>query len=238
MKILAFSSSRSGKSGYLENAIPVIRDFLGIKAINIAFVPFASVDKDYEEYTSKVREALKGLPYILDTVFPQKAKYIIQQSDAIMVGGGNTFKLLHDLYQLDLLDILRRKVKAGDPYIGWSAGSNITGLTIGTTNDMPIIETRSFKSLGLFPFQINPHYVNQKLEGFHGETRDQRLEEFVKMNVGASVVCLPEGSFLQLENKTLTYGGGESAILFYSSKEEETFSRKQIYNNSNLSFLL
>lgn len=238
MDILAFSSSRSGKSGYLETAVPVIGNFLGDKILNIAFIPFASANKNYEEYTSKVREALTGLPYIIHVVFPDNAESIIRNSEAVMVGGGNTFKLLHDLYQLDLLEIIRKKVSGGTPYIGWSAGSNILGPTIGTTNDMPIIEPKSFKALGLFPFQINPHYVNQKVEGFNGETRDQRLEEFMKMNIGVSIVCLPEGSFLQMKNSVLSYKGSESAVLFYSNKDEGNFSRKTIYHDSNLSWLL
>ena len=238
MNILAFSSSRSGKSCYLENAVPIIGSFLGDKKLNIAFIPFASANKNYEEYTSKVREALTGLPYVIETVFPGNAKSIIGGSDVVMVGGGNTFKLLHDLYQLDLLEIIRKKISGGTPYIGWSAGSNILGPTIGTTNDMPIIEPKSFKALDLFPFQINPHYVNQKVEGFNGETRDQRLEEFMKMNVGTSIVCLPEGSFLQMKNSILTFHGSENGVLFYSNKDEKNFFRKTIYHDSNLSYLL
>src|SRR6185312_2073464 len=119
---------------------PFIKRFLGSKATNIAFIPFASADNDYEEYTFKVREALKSLPFTVETALPENAKSIIDKSNVIMVGGGNTFKLLHDLYQLNLLDMIRDKVNAGAPYIGWSAGANITGATIGTTNDMPIIE--------------------------------------------------------------------------------------------------
>lgn len=238
MNILAFSSSRSGKSGYLEIAFPIMGSFLGDKILNIAFIPFASANKNYEEYTSKVREALTGLPYVIQTVFPDNAESIIRNSEAIMVGGGNTFKLLHDLYQLNLLEILRKKVLEGTPYIGWSAGSNILGPTIGTTNDMPIIEPESFKGLDLFSFQINPHYVNQKIEGFNGETRDQRLEEFLKMNADTSIVCLPEGSLLQMKNSILTFHGSETGVLFYSSKDEKNFSRKIIYHDSNLSYLL
>ncbi|MEO9021023.1 MAG: dipeptidase PepE [Ginsengibacter sp.] len=238
INILALSSSRSGKSGYLETAAPVIENFLGDEAISIAFIAFASADKNYEEYSSKVRKALKKLPHIIHTVFPQNAASVITKSNAIMVGGGNTFKLLHDLYQLNLIEVIQKKVNSGTPYIGWSAGANITGLTIGTTNDMPVIEPKSFKALGLLPFQINPHYVNQKAEGFNGETRNQRLEEFMKMNPDASIVCLPEGTFLQRENNILKYNGKEPAVLFYSKESEGTFSQRMIPDDSDLSYLL
>lgn len=159
-RILALSSSRSGNAAYLETAAPVIKNFLGERPLNIGFIPFASVDKNYEAYTNKVREGLAGLSHTITTVEQHNTKEVIEQSDVIMVGGGNTFKLLHDLYALELIELIKQKVQNGTPYIGWSAGANITGLTIGTTNDMPIIEPRSFKAFGFFPFQINPHYYN------------------------------------------------------------------------------
>lgn len=235
-RILALSSSWAGNSAYLETAIPVIKKFLVSKATNIAFIPFASVD-DYEEYSSNVREALKNLPVTIETVLPGNAKSVIEKNDAIMVGGGNTFKLLHDLYQLNLLDIIRDKVNGGASYIGWSAGSNIAGTTIGTTNDMPIIEPKSFNALKLFPFQINPHYYNQQAKGFNGETRDQRLDEFIKMNPGIPIVCLPEGTALQLAEQKLKFVGNISGILLYMDNLT-LLTRKEINSGTDLSYLL
>lgn len=235
--ILAFSSSRSGNSGFLETAAPVIDHFLTRKQTKIAFISFASVDNDFEKYTSLVREALEEFNYNIEAVLPENAKEIINNSDVIMVGGGNTFKLIHDIYSLDLLDLIQRKVNSGTPYIGWSAGSNILGLTIGTTNDMPIIEPESFKAFALFPFQINPHYVNQKPEKFNGETRDQRLQEFVKLNPAIPVVCLPEGSYLHLQNENLEYSGS-AGVLFDYNKQEKNIFREIIEPGSNLNFLL
>ena len=237
-RILAFSSSRAGNSTYLETAATVIKDFLGDVHLNIAFIPFAAVDNDYDEYTSMVKNGLEGLPFTIDTVMPGNAKEVIEKADVIMVGGGNTFKLLHDIYELKLLDIIRDKVNNGAPYIGWSAGSNITGPTIGTTNDMPVIEPKSFNALGLFPFQINPHYTNTTPAEHNGETRDQRLEEFIKLNPGLPIVALPEGTALKLENGVLQFIGQIPGVLFYTGDNENEMIRNEIGVNDDLSFLL
>lgn len=205
-RILAFSSSRVKDGAYLENAVPVIRDFLGREGRRIAFLPFASVD-GYDAYAQKISEALSALPHVVCLAAGQAAKAVVEESDAVMIGGGNTFKLLHDLYALDLVETIREKVQNGTPYIGWSAGANLTGPTLCTTNDMPIVQPRRFETFGFFPFQINPHYHNVVLEGFNGETRDQRLEEFLKLNAGKKIVCLPEGTWLYEANGKRLFGG-------------------------------
>lgn len=234
-KILAFSSSRSGNSGYLETALPVIKNFLGDKKLSIAFIPFASVDS-YEEYYQKVNEALKSLSHEIKVVVPENAKQLLEESDCIMVGGGNTFKLLHDLYELDLMDIIRRRLKAGTPYIGWSAGSNILGTSILTTNDMPIVQPQSFTALEVFPFLINPHYYNEDVAGFNGETRDMRLEECLKMNPSASILALPEGSAAILENFHLEYLENGAGYIF-RFKDDEVLKRV-ILAATNINYLL
>ena len=235
-KILALSSSKAGAAAYLETAIPLIKDFLGTEKLNIAFIPFASVDIDYGIYLLNVSSALASLQHHFNLVTYKNALSIIKESDVIMVGGGNTFKLLHDIYETKLLDVIRDKVNSGTPYIGWSAGSNITCPSIGTTNDMPIIQPQSFNALGLFPFQINPHYINQKREGHNGETRDQRLKEFMKMNPGIVAIGLPEGTALLLEDKKLQFTGGENSILFYD--EEGEITPREILPGTDLSYLL
>ena len=206
LRILAFSSSRVADGAYLENAAPVIQNFLGEKPLTIAFVPFASVD-GYDDYATKVKEGLSTLPHTIRLVEEDNAKETIEDCDVVMTGGGNTFKLLHDLYRLKLMKLIRQKVHNGMPYIGWSAGSNLCGPTICTTNDMPIVQPESFDAFGFFPFQINPHYYNLVTEGFHGETRDQRLEEFLKLNKGKEIFCLPEGTYLKLQNDDLLFDG-------------------------------
>lgn len=236
MKILALSSSRVGNGGYLETAIPVIENFLGNTSLTIAFIPFALVQKDKSAFVSTVRTAFSGLPYKIIEVNHETGVDVVNNADVIMVSGGNTFKLLHDLYSAGLLEVIKNKVKGGTPYIGWSAGSNITGATICTTNDMPIIEPQSFKALGFFPFQINPHYYNVVVEGFNGETRDDRLREFVKLNPEVPVVCLPEGTALLLENNVLKLIGQSSGVLMRNNNAELDKSEIQVGNN--ISYLM
>lgn len=218
-------------------AAPVIKSFLGGNPLTIAFIPFAAVDNDYGNYGIKVTEGLAALPYKITVVQPSEARLAIEEAEVIMVGGGNTFKLLHHLYEYELMDLIKTKVNSGTPYIGWSAGANIAGLTIGTTNDMPIIEPKSFKALGLFPFQINPHYLNVKAKGHNGETRDERLSEYLKVNPNALIIGLPEGTALRMEEAILTLLGEEPAILFrFVSSHAEVF-RTPIRVGSDISFL-
>ncbi|MEO5947035.1 MAG: dipeptidase PepE [Chitinophagaceae bacterium] len=236
IRILAFSSSKEGSYGYLETAAPVMKNFLGVQPLNIAFIPFASVDADYEDYTSKVRNALQGSDYAIITATHDNAKAIIENADVIITGGGNTFKLLHDLYDLQLMEVIKEKVRTGTPYIGWSAGANLAGETISTSNDMPIINPGSFKALEFFPFHINPHYYNQPITGFNGETRDQRLKEFLQLNPTKRVIALPEGATLLLEEETLQLIGHSIAYLF--QWENNAVAKKELSKETDLSFLL
>ncbi|MEO8110947.1 MAG: dipeptidase PepE [Ginsengibacter sp.] len=237
-QILALSSSRVGNEAYLQSAAASIKIFLGTAPLQIAFIPFASVSKNYDQYIDDVRAALKDLPYNIKLADHHNAKSIIEQSDAIMVGGGNTFKLLHDIYEAGILEIIQDKINTGSPYIGWSAGANITAPTIGTTNDMPVIQPQSFKALNVFPFQINPHYSNQKLEGFNGETRNQRLFEFINMNPSLKVVGLPEGTALQLEGSALKFIGSHEGVLISAGKDNAEPATRQIKPGEDVSFLL
>ena len=235
-KLLLFSSSREGNGTYLQSAAPIIEKFLSNTVLKIAFIPFALVNPDHEAYANNVRTALSAYRYTIQKADYTNAASIIENADAIMVGGGNTFKLLHDIYQLQLMELIKEKVKAGTPYIGWSAGSNIAGGTISTSNDMPIINPGSFNALGFLPFQINPHYYNVPIAGFNGETRNQRLAEFLQLNPQKLVVGLPEGTALLLDQGTLQLTGKGNAFLF--SWKEGAFVQEEIKAEDELSFLL
>jgi dipeptidase E len=234
-KVLAFSSSRVGSGGYLESAAPEIKNFLGDAKLTVAFIPFASVNPDYEVYGNMVRKGLAELPYLVKTVNNANATDVIANADVIMVGGGNTFKLLHDLYSFELMELIKQKVHAGIPFIGWSAGSNIAGFTICTSNDMPIINPGSFTALGFFPFQINPHYYNQPIVGFNGETRDQRLAEFLQLNPAVPIVALPEGTALLLEEGRLKLIGNNAILLRW---ENNMMTKTELSSTDDLSFLV
>jgi dipeptidase E len=238
MQVLALSSSRVGGGAYLSAAVPLIQNFLGSEAKRIAFIPFATADNNYEGYVANVRQALASLPHTIEVVTPENARNTVVNSDVLVVGGGNTFKLLHDIYSHDLFTLIQQKVSGGMPYIGWSAGANLAGKTICTTNDMPIIQPQSFTAFGFFPFQLNPHYYNMVIEGFHGETRDQRLQEFLLVNPGVPVIGLPEGSALVLQNENLHYRGSQEAVLFQWSGNENKSAKTTIAPDTDLSCLV
>ena len=180
--LLLLSNSRAPGMGFLEHATDAIKGVLGDRA-SVLFVPFAGSDPD--AYTTTMRGALArigvrvtGLHEVPDAV------RAIGQAEAIFVGGGNSFRLLRSLNRLGVLAALREAaVTGGVPYLGASAGSNLACPTIRTTNDMPIVEVPSLSALGLIPFQLNPHYLDPDLGSTHqGETRQQRLEEFLDEN--------------------------------------------------------
>lgn len=212
MKLLLISSSTVHGYGYLDHPEPEMRTFLGDRK-RVAFVPLALYDRD--GYTVKVRErlALMGL-----SVTQVRSARDLQNVDAVFVGGGNTFRLLKALYDLDLLGPIRERVVGGLPYIGSSAGTNAAGPTIKTTNDMPIVPPPSFDALNLVPFQINPHYLDPDTSSKHmGETREERLLQYLEENV-IPVVGLREGSMLRVEDGKVTLLGEKPARIFERGK--------------------
>jgi dipeptidase E len=146
-------------------------------------------------------------------------KQAIQRAEAMFIGGGNTFRLLNLLYKFELLDTIRDRVRSGMPYMGASAGSNVAGPTIRTTNDMPIVQPPSFEALRLLPFQINPHYIDAEPSSTHmGETRDQRLREYLEENE-IPVVAVREPAIIRAEADVLTVEGAGGARIFRRGQE-------------------
>lgn len=198
-----------------EFARSCFKDFLGADVRRILFVPFAAVVRSYDEYASRVRECLGPLGFDIESLHEAPdALAAVERAEAFAVGGGNTFHLLRGLYEAGVIEAIRARVEAGVPYAGWSAGSNVACPTIMTTNDMPVVEPPSFKALNLVPFQINPHYTDATLAGHHGETRDDRLREFVHANPGVRVVGLREGTMLRIEGTSVALLGGKPARVF------------------------
>ncbi len=231
--MMVISTSTIYGSGFLEYIREEIQQF--IQTDEILFIPYAQPGGiSYEAYTQKVQEAVKDLQIKVYGLHEFEDKpTAIRRAKSIFTGGGNTFLLLKTLYNLDVVDCLRETILQGTPYIGTSAGSNITGKTIGTTNDMPIVYPPSFEALGILPFNINPHFLVADPNSTHkGETREQRIEEFLTQN-DIAVLGLKEGSWLEVENGDIILKGHLDALLF--TKPFQLLSI--LPDNSLLSFL-
>lgn len=214
-KLLLLSNSVIPGLGYLEYAKEHIREFYGSGVKKIAFVPYAGVTVPWDAYEDKVSEVFEKLGFKIYSLHHEENPVsALDHADGIAVGGGNTFKLLHDLHKTGLLEAIRRKVIDGVPYCGWSAGSNVACPTICTTNDMPVIQPASFNAMDLVPFQINPHYLDANPEGHGGETREQRILEFLELNPWVTVVGLREGTILKFEDQHIELIGDRSARIF------------------------
>lgn len=226
-RLLLISNSTLHGSGYLDHAESEIRSFLG-DAKRVLFVPFALYDRD--RYASTAQQRFEKMGYELWSVHtaidPVKA---VNETGAVVIGGGNTFRLLKALYDLDLLDPIRERVEAGMPYIGSSAGSNVAAPTIKTTNDMPIVQPPSFDALGLVPFQINPHFLDPDPNSKHmGETREERILQFLEEN-DTPVIGLREGAMLRIENGQTILRGSSGARIFRKGLEPvEVFPGAQL----------
>jgi len=208
------SNSTLHGSGYLDHCAAAIRAFVGPSIARVLFVPYALFDRD--AYAARVRVRFEAMGYGLDSIHDAAGGPVraVERAEAIFIGGGNTFRLLDALWRESLLEPIRDRVKAGAPYLGTSAGSNVACPSIRTTNDMPIVQPQSFSALDLVPFNINPHYLDPVPGSTHmGETREQRIAEFHEENTPA-VVGLREGAWLLVENATVVLQGVNGARLF------------------------
>jgi dipeptidase E len=211
-RLFLLSNSTQHGHGYLDHAIDEIDGFLG-PVRRLLFVPFAL--RDRAGYTAKFRQRLATIGVAVDELVADRgAREQIADAEAVFTGGGNTFRLLEAMQENGLLTPLRERALAGVPYLGASAGINLAGPTIRTTNDMPIVEPPSFDALGLVPFQINPHYLDADPGSSHmGETREQRLVEFLEEN-DRVVVGLREGGWIRVEGEQGRLGGSKGARIF------------------------
>jgi dipeptidase E len=211
-ELLLLSTSTVFGTQYLEHAAAELRDFLGATR-RVLFVPYALRDRD--AYATKARGAFEALGYGLDSIHDALSPLAaVEAAEAVFVGGGNSFRLLKTLQDLELVPALRRRVAEGLRYSGASAGSNMACPTLKTTNDMPIVQPRSFEALGLVSFQINPHYIDPEPASKHmGETRETRIREFHEEN-DAPVVGLREGALLRVRDASVVLKGATGARLF------------------------
>src|SRR5580765_4477354 len=221
-RLLLISSSTVFGSGYLDHCEAEIRDFLrGLE--RVLFVPFALHDRSGYGERARARMAPMGfeLTSLHEAADPGEA---IRNTQALFVGGGNTFRLLDALYELDLLGAIRHRAEAGVPYVGTSAGSNVACVTIKTTNDMPIVQPPSFDALNLVPFNINPHYLDPDPASTHqGETRADRIREFHEVN-DPVVVGLREGAMLRIEGPRVRLKGTAGARVFVKGADPREFA--------------
>jgi dipeptidase E len=222
LRLMLLSNSSMAGQSFLEYCLSDIRTLLrGIQ--NITFVPYAL--SDHQAYTRQVQEAFATIEVrvqsLHDAPDPRQA---VRSASAIFVGGGNTFVLLKELYDRALVEPLRWRALDGIPYIGSSAGANIAGVTIQTTNDMPIVYPPSLRALELVSFNVNPHYIDRSMNVGSGESRDARIAQFHEYN-DIPVVALPEGSFVIIENgSTVIRGGGH---LFKRGSETQKLANSQ-----------
>lgn len=233
MNLLLISNSTNAGEAYLQYPIAQIAEFLrGVK--EVVFVPYAAVTFSYAAYEAKVQQRFNEIGVRVRSIHRSKnPRRDILKAEAICVGGGNTFALTKKMQEQGLMTAILRRVKEGIPYVGWSAGSNVCCPTICTTNDMPIVEPKSFKAIGAVKFQINPHYLDANPEGHAGETREQRIEEYIEANPRRYVVGLREGCMLRYIDGKLELIGSRPMRIF--KKGQPAY---EVQPGDDLSFLL
>ena len=234
MRLLLISNSTNPGEPYLNYPKENIKQFLGEKTIKALFIPYAAVTFSYDEYEEKVNNRFKDIGHSVIGIHhfddPKKA---VEEAEVIIIGGGNTWKLVRTMRDNSLIELIQKKVKGGTPYIGWSAGSNVACPTLRTTNDMPIIDPKGFDVIDLIPFQINPHYLDVHPQGHGGETREDRINEFITENKDLYVVGLREGTMLNIEGEIIKLIGDKTARIFKYGQEP-----KELKANDDFGFLL
>ncbi|GBU08448.1 dipeptidase E [Bacteroidales bacterium] len=234
MNLLLLSNSSNPGEAYLEYPQKEIKAFLGNKPLTAIFIPYAAVTFSYDVYEAKVEDVFSKIGHKVRSIHhfddPIAA---IEGAEAIIIGGGNTWRLVQQLHLHKLMDVIRQKVSLGTPYIGWSAGSNVACPSLKTSNDMPIVDPISFETLNLIPFQINPHFLDIHPAGFGGETREDRIMEFIELNPDTFVVGLRESSLFHITDNTIELKGPKTARIF-----KKGLNIKELGCEDDFSFLL
>ena len=222
LRLLLLSNSRNPGGGWLDHAEGEIRDFLGsagaMPGSPLVFFPFAAVTMSFDAYAAMARERFAKMGYELVGAH-RATPAAVRAAGGFVAGGGNTFRLLHEMQRRGWLEKVAREVRRGKPYVGWSAGANLACPTVRTTNDMPVIEPASLSAMGLLGFQLNPHYTERTLARHGGESRDQRIAEFHVLNPRVPVLGLREGSLLRVEGRRLDLRLGPGARLFRAGRK-------------------
>jgi dipeptidase E len=220
MRLLLLSNTKSPGRAALAHAEDAMKDFLGAGVHSVLFVPYAGVTFAWDDLADLIRPRFEAMGLGFESVHTSaEPAAAVRRAEAVFIGGGNTFQLLRALYDTGLFGAIRERVRDGMPYMGASAGTNVACPTIKTTNDMPVIEPPTFDALGLVPFQINPHYTDARLEGHGGETRDERIAEFLRVNPGVHVVGLREGTMLRVDDSEIALLGDQPARVFYGGRD-------------------
>lgn len=228
-KLIIASTSTIHGSGYLEYILPTLVTFFK-KAKTILFIPYARPSGiDYNAYTAIAKKAFSKIDKDVIGIHEfDTAKEAIDKAEAIFVGGGNTFELVNQLYKNNIIDTLKIAITKGTPYLGTSAGSNICGITMMNTNDMPIVYPPSFETLGFIPFNINAHYLDPNPDSKHmGETRETRIKEYHVFN-NTSVLGLREGSWLEVTGEEIILKGDKEARFFEKNKEAKELKTNSV----------
>ncbi len=239
-KMLLISNSSNFGESYLCWPLTEIELFAKENNIQKAlFIPYAGVSLSYDNYEQKVAKVLSRINIEVKSIHHSKNPVeAVKESECIIIGGGNTFHLVYMMHKLKIMDEVRKKAIAGTSFIGWSAGSNVACPTLRTTNDMPIVMPESFDCLNLIPFQINPHYLDSnpiidEMIKHGGETRDERLLEFITLNPEVTVVGLRESCSLIVRGDTISLKGGRPLRVLKHNKTPEEYPQ-----GSDINFLM
>jgi len=234
--LLLVSNSTNAGEAYLGWPRNFIKDFYNAHGVkNILFIPYAGVNlapesltASWDAYEKRVAGVFAELGLNIKSIH-QYADPVaaVNEAEAVAVGGGNTFHLVYEMHRTGVMKAMRERVLNGMPYAGWSAGANVACPTMKTTNDMPITEPESFNCLNVVPFQINPHYLDVNPQGHGGETRQQRIEEFLSVNRQMKVVGLREGTLLRIEGDSIKLMGNRPMVVFSYGNEVVEYNSEQ-----------